>query len=96
VALIVLARGGCDGTSSAAFIDRIQRFMARHFSAGYRWDAASGAFVHPDSYPVYLFDGPRIAISASEIRQWIARGRDVRQWLEPAVVDYIERKGLYR
>lgn len=96
VALIVLARGGCDDNSPVAFADRIQRFMSRHFPAGYRWDAAVGAFVHSDKHPVYLFDGPRIAISASEIRQWISRGQDVQQWLDPAVADYIEREGLYR
>ncbi|MBW1648488.1 MAG: nicotinate (nicotinamide) nucleotide adenylyltransferase [Deltaproteobacteria bacterium] len=96
VALIVLARGGCDEPSTAALILRIERFMARHFPAGYRWDTAFGAFVHPDSHPVYLFDGPRIAISASEIRQRLAGGQDVRQWLDPAVIDYIEREGLYR
>lgn len=96
VALIVLARGGCDDASPAAFIHRMQGFMARHFPAGYRWDAASGAFVHADSHPVYLFDGPRIAISASEIRRWIARGEDARQWLDPAVADYIQREELYR
>jgi nicotinate-nucleotide adenylyltransferase len=96
VALIVPARGGCDDASPDSFFQRIQRFMVRQFPAGYRWDAAAGAFVHAESHPVYLFDGPRIAISASEIRQWIARGRDVRPWLDPAVADYIERKGLYR
>ncbi|MDD3992016.1 MAG: nicotinate-nucleotide adenylyltransferase [Desulfobacteraceae bacterium] len=96
VALIVLARGGCDEPSSAAFVDRIQRFMTRHFPPGFRWDADTGAFIHPETYPVYLFDGPRLAISASEIRRRIARGDDGRPWLDPAVADYIERKGLYR
>ncbi len=94
VALIVLARGG-DEADVAAMIDRLKRFIARHFPSGYRWDAA-GAFIHPDSHAVYLFNGPRIAISASEIRERIARGEDARPWLDPAVAAYIERKGLYR
>jgi nicotinate-nucleotide adenylyltransferase len=70
--------------------------MTRHFPFGFRWDADTGAFIHPETYPVYLFDGPRLAISASEIRRRIARGDDGRPWLDPAVADYIERKGLYR
>ncbi len=95
VALIVLARGG-DEDATASLVARMRSFVDRHLPGGYRWDPAAGAFVHPEHHPVYLFDGPRVAISASLIRQRIAQGQDVHDLLDPAVADYIQRKGLYR
>jgi nicotinate-nucleotide adenylyltransferase len=96
VALIVLARGGSDEELPGPLIARLEDFVARHCISGYRWDGAAGAFVHPASQPIHLFDGPRLAISASRIRRRIARGQTVRSLLDEAVADYIERKGLYR
>jgi nicotinate-nucleotide adenylyltransferase len=96
VTLIVLARGGSDEDRLAPMVARLERFVTRHFPGGYRWDAVGGAFVHPDSLPIHVFDGPRLEISASRIRRLIAGGQDVRSLLDEAVADYIERKGLYR
>ncbi len=44
-----------------------------------------------------LFHGvTQLEISATAIREGIAAGRDPRFLLTPAVIDYIERHGLYR
>lgn len=45
---------------------------------------------------VTLLDKPLINISASEIRQRVARGRDIGQLVPAAVAGYIKEKGLYR
>ena len=45
---------------------------------------------------VRLIDGPRIDISATELRDRIARGRSIRYLVPEAVIAYIAREGLYR
>lgn len=35
-------------------------------------------------------------VSATQVRETIARGEPWRQWVPPRVADYIEEKGLYR
>ena len=96
VPLIVLARGGaCNGVAGEMIAD-LKRFIDRHFPAGYRWEAQTGRFVHPDGQPIHFFDGPRLDISATEIRRRIRQGGPARPLLSTAVADYIEKKGLYR
>lgn len=64
---------------------------------------------HPDTGPVYLaehlpdlanrvtfLDGPRIRLSASELRQRAATGRTLRYLVPDAVAAYIGDHGLYR
>ena len=38
---------------------------------------------------------PQVEVSASAIRADLKQGRSVRALLAPAVLDYIERSGLY-
>ncbi len=40
--------------------------------------------------------GPRVDFSASELRRILAEGQSARYQIPHAVVDYIERQGLYR
>jgi nicotinate-nucleotide adenylyltransferase len=44
---------------------------------------------------VVFLDGPRLAVSASEIRDRVAAGRSVRYLLPPAVLAYISDHDLY-
>jgi nicotinate-nucleotide adenylyltransferase len=45
---------------------------------------------------VRFFDMPRLDISSSQIRRMVAADRPIRYLVPDAVVDYIEREGLYR
>lgn len=58
-----------------------------------------------DGYPVdgrmlpacvRLTETPRIDISSTQIRRAVAAGRDISEWVCPAVADEIERMGYYR
>jgi nicotinate-nucleotide adenylyltransferase len=46
--------------------------------------------------PVEFFDMPRIDVSSSEIRTRVAEGRPIRYLVPDAVLERIERSGLYR
>ena len=49
-----------------------------------------------DAGSVEFFDMPRIDISSSEIRRRVAEGRPIRYLVTDAVLERIERSGLYR
>jgi nicotinate-nucleotide adenylyltransferase len=45
---------------------------------------------------VRFFDMPRVDVSSSLIRRYVAAGRPIRHLVPDAVAGYIEREGLYR
>jgi nicotinate-nucleotide adenylyltransferase len=45
---------------------------------------------------VRFFDMPRIDVSSSLLRRYVAAGRPIRHLVPDAVADYIARQGLYR
>jgi nicotinate-nucleotide adenylyltransferase len=45
---------------------------------------------------VRFFDMPRIDVSSSMIRRYVADGRSIRYLVPDAVADYVSREGLYR
>lgn len=45
---------------------------------------------------VTMLEGPLVDISATEIRQRVARGEDISRLVPPAVTRYIKKHGLYR
>ena len=51
--------------------------------------------VFADHPQVTLIEAPLMDLSSTKIRQAVAEGRNVDQWLEPSVRDYIREKGLY-
>ena len=96
VPLIVLARGRYGSQDVNRAIATLKHYIDRHLPAGYRWDAAGACFVHPEARTIHFFDGPRLDISATEIRRLIGKGMSARAVLPAAVADYIDRKGLYQ
>jgi nicotinate-nucleotide adenylyltransferase len=56
-----------------------------------RFDEAFG-----DAATLAFFDMPRIDVSSSEIRRRVAEGRPIRYLVPDAVLERIERSGLYR
>jgi nicotinate-nucleotide adenylyltransferase len=48
-----------------------------------------------DTLRNHVLSTPAYAISSSHIREQIALGEKVDQWLQPEVWDYIQRNGLY-
>ena len=96
VPLILLARGRYCSRDVNRAIATLERYIDRYLPAGYRWDAAGACFVHPEARTIHFFDGPRLDISATEIRRLIGKGLSARALLPAAVADYIDRKGLYQ
>lgn len=43
-----------------------------------------------------LMERPLVDVSATQIREYIAKGKDVSELVPPGVADYIKGKGLYR
>jgi nicotinate-nucleotide adenylyltransferase len=57
--------------------------------------AATGDLVLP-GVTLHLLEGVNQNISATAIRSAAAEGKPLARWLEPQVVDYIRKHGLYR
>jgi nicotinate-nucleotide adenylyltransferase len=58
------------------------------------WEVLETAGPHLHAATDWL-DGPSVAISSTEIRQWAAAGRSLRYLLPTAVIEYIQQHGLY-
>ncbi len=96
VDLIVLARARFCSQDLDSAITALKRYIHRHLDPGYRWDGQRFGFVHPELRTIYFFDGPRLNISATEIRRRLGQGLPVGTLVPAAVAGYIEQKGLYR
>ena len=96
VNLIVLARAHLCSQDQNSAIAALKRYIHRHLDPGYCWGGQSFGFVHPELRTIYFFDGPRLNISATEIRRRLGLGLPVDTLVPASVADYIEQKGLYR
>lgn len=47
-------------------------------------------------YPMIWVDAPNIQLSSTDIRRAIATGTSIRYLVPDSVIDYIQKKGLYR
>ncbi len=74
----------------------VVEFAQQRISADYRLSTRTDTLIHPQKKPIYLASVTPVAISSSRIREMIRLGQSVQAWVDPAVADYIERKGLYR
>ncbi|MDR1578070.1 MAG: nicotinate-nucleotide adenylyltransferase [Deltaproteobacteria bacterium] len=59
------------------------------------WEPSVGAFVWPDRPCIYYYEGCRLHISSTDLRQRLAAGDSVRYLLPEAVRDYLNKRGLY-
>lgn len=49
-----------------------------------------------DEASVFLLNMPRVDVSSTLVRERVARGEPIREWVPPEVAAYIEAHGLYR
>ena len=86
---IVTSRPGSRGRTGGAIIPVAAR-------KAFWYDRARGLFRHESGKRIYFLKLTDIAISASEIRERVKRGKSIR-YLVPAKVErYIGQRGLYR
>ena len=86
---IVTSRPGSRGRTGGAIIPVAAR-------KAFWYDRARGSFRHESGKHIYFLKLTDIAISASEIRERVKRGKSIR-YLVPAKVErYIGQRGLYR
>jgi len=71
-------------------------FVARQISTGYRLASTGDRLDHPDRPSVYLFSGPTVAVSSTQVRECIGQGRAIDHLVPLPVAQYIDRQGLYR
>lgn len=71
-------------------------YVRHHISDGYALASDGRALVHPEKKAIYLAPVTPIAIASTQIRDMVRHGESIRQWVSPAVAEYIDNKGLYR
>lgn len=72
----------------------LERLLPPELAARFR--PGSAGLEHPSGHELRWVPFPRLEISASEIRQRIARGASVRHLVPDAVIEYIDKHSLYR
>lgn len=85
---VVINRPGYESEKLKAFV--------RSLNAGFRWDVQGKCFLHPSGTVLLQKDITLMDISASKIRQKVARGESIRFLVPEAVREYIEKTGIYR
>jgi nicotinate-nucleotide adenylyltransferase len=91
----------CRKYASFVVINRQEHNVDEFFSfiesldAGLEWDDKKKCFCHPMGTELFSMDTTIIDISASRIRQMVARGESIRFIVPEVVRKYIKNKGLY-
>jgi nicotinate-nucleotide adenylyltransferase len=75
-------------------IDQCRLAVLPRPGASIEWEALEAAVAGLQA-AVNMLTGPSVAISGTEIRSRIAAGRSARYLTLPAVLEYIEERGLY-
>ena len=83
-------RSAFDFTGAAAAYTREQ------ISRDYQLSADAKILRHPVKHPLYLASVRPLDIASSRIREAVRERRSFGHWVDPAVAQYIETKGLYR
>lgn len=71
-------------------------YVHGHISDSYALASEGQALVHPKKKSIYLAQVTPMAIASSQIRDKVRVGEPIHQWVNPAVSEYIDEKGLYR
>ncbi len=84
---VVIDRPGCSKDDFVAFLDSLD--------AEFVWDPKRECFYHPSGSTLLRRKTTMMDISASRIRQTVAKGKSIRFLVPEVVREYIERVGLY-
>jgi nicotinate-nucleotide adenylyltransferase len=71
-------------------------YTRHHISDGYTLASNGKELVHADKKTIYPVSVTPIAIASTQIRDRVRQGKPIHPWVNPAVSDYIDNKGLYR
>lgn len=92
---IVMSRPSSEKTP-VALAPLAFEYARHHISDGYTLASNGKELVHADKKTIYPATVTPIAIASSQIRDMVRHGAPIRTWVNPAVSDYIDSKGLYR
>ena len=96
IPMIVLNRPVSRKVSEVSFSRTVHDFLRIRIYDGYQPSPDGLSFSHADRQTVYLFPGEMKDISSTLIRQYIGREESIREAVPGSVVNFIQRKGLYR
>lgn len=85
---VVIDRPGCSKDDFVTFLDSLD--------AEFAWDPKRECFYHPSGTSLLRRKTTMMDISASRIRETVAKGKSIRFLVPEAVREYIETVGLYR
>ena len=94
-AFIVVTRPGA-ANAAESFESRVSSYARQQLDTGYTLATGNRTLSHLHLQPIYMLRVDPADIAATQIRRMIREGRDVSQWVGPAVARYIDEKGLYR
>ena len=94
-AFVVMSRPKQDGTP-LSLTPLVVNYVHRLISEAYKLTSDGQALAHPEKKTIYLSQVTPIPIASSQIRDKVRLGKPIHDWVNPAVSDYIEKKGLYR
>ena len=94
-AVIVMSRPQA-GSDADDLASTVAAFAQQRICSDYQWDRSRSALVHPRYQTIHLARIKPVDIASSRIRRMIREGRDIAQWIPPAVAHYIDQKDLYR
>jgi nicotinate-nucleotide adenylyltransferase len=84
---VVIQRPGHTTERLTAFLDSLD--------VGFRWDSKGKCFRHPSGTLLFQKDITLMDISASTIREKVAKGESIRFLVPEVVREYIEKTGVY-
>jgi nicotinate-nucleotide adenylyltransferase len=95
VPFIIISRPQTGFSSDDSGRKSIGRFLNSKISDDYAFSESQKCFRSSEMQPVFIFHVTGLDISATRVRRLIGEGRSIRHLVPPAVLDYINAKGLY-
>jgi nicotinate-nucleotide adenylyltransferase len=96
IAFIVMARSG-KGSDDLSMMHRTMAcYLDGKISRGYCFSSSRSCFTHERNKPVFIYNGPPVDISATDVRQRIRNREPFDSLVPKSVADYINAKGIYR